>query len=182
MLKKQRWQRIALSKAFLSLREMPDIVININCYTPTRNESFNPIYPLGSKSFSFVVLKRERVDFIIRLFKIILRSTPLCVFRCNSWTVSSKMTTPSKMFHPHVYTVWVEQITRSITEFSLMATTFVKSLKLVLSRQIGQYCWMNFTSWTFGIRLITPKLKLKSGKSPAYKSWNICFIFPLLVF
>ena len=60
--------------AFLSSREMLDIVININCYTPTRNESFNPIYPLGRKSFSFVVLKRERVNFIIRLFKIILIS------------------------------------------------------------------------------------------------------------
>jgi hypothetical protein len=50
---------ITLSKAFPSLKEMLDIVININCYTSTRNESFNPIYPLGRKPFHSKCLKEK---------------------------------------------------------------------------------------------------------------------------
>jgi len=34
-------------KAFLGLKVISDIVINIDSYTITQNESFNPSYPFG---------------------------------------------------------------------------------------------------------------------------------------
>ena len=91
--------------------------------------------------------------------------TPFIFLRCNSWTVSCKVTTPSRMYLPCMKAVWVGWTTWSATELSLMVAAFVKILKQTLRRQIGLYCWILSASLTFGNKIISPKLRRKSSNS-----------------
>ena len=68
----------------------------------------------------------------------------------------------------------------SATELTWIVATFVKILKLTFSRHIGLYCWILLASCVFGNNIMTPKFKLKSGRLPLCRSWNICMRSPLM--
>jgi len=170
-------------RPFLVWKKCPTSSLILIATLPPEMKVLTQFIHLGENPFIRSAWKRKgHLTLSYAFSKSILRITPLCFFRCNSWTVSCKMTIPYRMFRPRISAVWVGLITWSAIEFSLLVATFVKILKLVLSRPIGRYCWITFASCTFGIRVITPKFKLKSGKSPAYRSWNICIRSPLMVF
>ena len=112
--------------------------------------------------------------------KSILKITPLWFLRCNSWTVSCKITTSSKMFRPRIKAICEGLVMLSATELIWIVATFVNILKLTFKRQIGLYCWILLASCVFGNNIMTPKFRLKRGRSPLCRSWNICMRSPLM--
>lgn len=54
-----------------------------------------------------------------------------------------------------------------------MVVILLNTFKLNFSREIGQYCWTRFASWAFGSRVVNPKFRLNSSRSPTWRSWNI---------
>jgi hypothetical protein len=54
---------------------------------------------------------------------------------------------------------------------NLLVNTLAKILKLTLSMQMGLYCWILLALF-FWKKSYIPKLRLKSGRLPAWKSLN----------
>jgi len=119
-----------------------------------------------------VCWRKDQLTLSYAFSKSILTITPFSFFRCSSWTVSWRMTTPSKIFLPCIKAVWVGRTTWSATELSLMVAAFVNILKLTLRRQIGLYCWIHTASLILGNKIISPKLSRNNSSWPAWKVPN----------
>jgi hypothetical protein len=70
------------------------------------------------------------------------------------------------MFLPGRKAVWVGLIIFWAMVDSLLVVTLVKILKDTFSKQIGLYCWITFESFFLGRRIIVPKLRQLSGRTP----------------
>jgi hypothetical protein len=80
--------------------------------------------------------------------------------------VSYKITTTSIMFQPLIKVVCEGRMIFWATRAILFVMALVKILKLTFKRQIGLNCWIYFASFSFGKRVIIPKLRLNNGSSP----------------
>ena len=101
MLKRRDLKRVSLTKPFICLKKVSNLIIYINCYTPTSDKGFKPFDPLGRKTFHTQCLDQKRPsNLVVGVSKSILKITLFSFFQWSSCIVSCRITTPSRMLCP----------------------------------------------------------------------------------
>jgi len=139
MLKRRDLKRVSLTKPFICLKKVPNLIIYINCYTPTSDKGFKPFDPLGRKTFHTQCLDQKRPsNLVVGVSKSILKITPFSFFQWSSCIVSCRITTPSRMLCPLMKANWwVGLIMWSGTKITRLVSTFVKIFKTDIGQTDG---------------------------------------------
>ena len=116
--------------------------------------------------------RKDHLTLSYAFSKSILNITPLMFFRCISWTVSCRITTPSSIFRPCIKAIWDGRTTRSAIKFNLFVATLMKILKLTLMRHMGLNYWIRSASLIFGNKTISAKFILNRSSRWAGRQLN----------